>query len=139
MTTRKTTEPRAEDSAREKANRSRRAEPTAREDYERLAQALFTMLELDSARQPSRLDVESPDAEDDDHALWRATQTHLDILFRQIDFYEPGGMRLYVEMRLLLDAQLAERTKRYEEYRREAAARDGDDEFPASIELDAEG
>lgn len=84
--------------------------PTPREDYERLHAALETLFDLESERVPGLLDLD-PLWESDDNLLSRAIDRHLHILFDSVDFFTPEGMRLYVEMRLLLDAQKAQRVE----------------------------
>jgi len=89
-------------------------DPSPRADYERLAEALLLMTDLETERVGSRLDADLSggtihQAESDNHLLANALNRHLFLTFESIDWYSREAMRLYVEMRLLADEQSARR------------------------------
>jgi len=84
------------------------ADPSPREDYERISAAFCTMVEIDMNRFHPRLDIATTFVEPGDHLLRDAMDAHLRAVFGELDFYTKEGARLYVEMRLLLDAQRAD-------------------------------
>jgi hypothetical protein len=84
------------------------AEPSPREDYERIAAAFCTLVEIDMDRLDGRLDISTFFAEPGDHVLRDAMDTHLRAVFGEIDFYTEAGSQLYVQARLVLDAQRTE-------------------------------
>jgi hypothetical protein len=86
-----------------------------RSDYERLAQSLITMMNLEHERVHPTLDVDLScmvfEAEEGDkHLLMNALQRHILLTFENVEWYSPEAMKLYVEMRLLADEQSAQRT-----------------------------
>ncbi len=82
-----------------------------RAEYERLAQAFLTMCSLEHSHVTPILDVESLDREDDDHVLMNAIEEHLRLVWQAVDWFQPEAMKLYVEMRVLIDEQTAERER----------------------------
>ncbi len=85
-----------------------------RRDYELLAQALFTMYKLEAQRVDPRLDADLSggtihEEEGDEHLLSNTIYRHLFLTFESVEWYTPEAMKLYVEMRLLADEQIAQR------------------------------
>ena len=84
-----------------------------RGDYEWLAQSLLTMHTLETERVHQTLDVDVSDKafeeEGDRYLLSFAMDRHLLLAFESVYWYTPEAMRLYVEMRLLADKQIAQR------------------------------
>ena len=80
-----------------------------RADYEKLVESLIHMINLESRRQPSLLDIEGPDMEVNKPHLVHAISRHLYALHMHIDWHDPETMRrFYVEMRLWGDQRIAD-------------------------------
>ncbi len=89
-------------------------DPAPRADYERLAEALLLMTDLETERVGGRLDIVQQQASVPDYVepniLIHALDEHLLATFHAVDWYSPEALRgLYVEMRLLADEQHARR------------------------------
>ena len=89
-------------------------DPSPRADYERLAEALLLMTDLEIERAGPRLDITQDRAARpafvEPRVLTRALDAHLLATFHAVDWYSPEALRgLYVEMRLLSDEQHARR------------------------------
>ncbi len=82
-----------------------------RADYEALAKALLTMIDLETEHVQPRLDVPCHTREGQDHVLTHAIEKHLFLAFENVNWYSPEAMALYVEMRLLADEQRAKPQK----------------------------
>jgi hypothetical protein len=85
-----------------------------RDDYEWLAQALLTMHKLETERVHQTLDVDllggafEPEKADK-YLLSNAIDRHIALACESVYWYTPEAMKLYVEMRLLADEQIAQR------------------------------
>jgi len=88
-------------------------EDTRQDDYRQIADAMLTMIRMDSERAPASLDVES-NHDGKSHVLIEAIHEHLFLVFEAIDFYSPDAAEMYVEMRLLADRQRARREREQE-------------------------
>ena len=88
-------------------------EDTRQDDYRQIADAMLTMIRMDSERAPASLDVES-NHDGKSHVLIEAIHEHLFLVFEAIDFYAPDAAEMYVEMRLLADRQRAKREREQE-------------------------
>jgi hypothetical protein len=75
-----------------------------REEYERMIQAIHTLYKSHSDHVDSRLDYET-EVDGQDSYVVPALLEHLSNVWELVDWYTPEGARLYVEIRLLADAQ----------------------------------
>jgi hypothetical protein len=78
-----------------------------RATYENIATSLLILIEADMNHVPGALDIDlrGQDVDDNPHLLMNAISEHIFYAYRDIDWFSPEGMRLYVEMRLLADQQ----------------------------------